>query len=142
MTVKQYFPDGKAQVEYWKLSTETLELCSTQWKLTQKGQKPYLPLQTTPPTFPLKKDQIGTASQDMHLCMHHTWLREMQIIYLCFCHLPNSIALALSEMDKKSRELHVTLRPNKCTTITFDGIKQDGSFIYNTPVKWPHKKRF
>ena len=48
-------------MEYRNLSTETLDLCSTQWKLAQKGQESYVALQTTPPTFPYKKAQIGAA---------------------------------------------------------------------------------
>ena len=54
-TVKEYFANGQALVEYTDSSTELIDLKLIQWMLTRKGQKPFLPMDKYPPKFILKR---------------------------------------------------------------------------------------
>ena len=125
VTVKQYFSDGKAEVEYRDLvAMETLDLRSTQWKLTRKGQKPYLPLQTMPPNFPLKNIRTEAAKVKTCTFASHTgkgFADDLTVLSLS----AQDYVLALSEIKKKCRDVDLTLRPDKCVTIIFDGNKMD-----------------
>ena len=108
-TKKQFFPDGKAQVEYRNLSTETLDLCSTQWKLTRKGQRPYLPLQKSPPNFPLKKAILGAAKVNMCTSTPHTvkgYADDLSV----FLSSAQVHACIVKNIDKKTRDLDLSPR--------------------------------
>ena len=105
---------------------ETLDLPSTQWKLTRKGQKPYLPLQTTPPNFPLKKIRTEAAKVKTCTSASHTVKGFADDLTVLSSSAQDHV-LALSEIDKKCTDLDLILRPDKCVTIIFDGNKMNQS---------------
>ena len=78
----------------------------------------------SPPTFPLKKAQIGAAKVKMCTSAPHTVKGYADDLFV-FSSSAQDHAIALSEIDEKSRDLDLTLRTNKCTTIIFDGNQMD-----------------
>ena len=114
--VKEYFEDGKARIEYADLATEILDLHSIPYELTRKGQKPYLPFSKPPSKFPLTK--IREESSKSKLCSSnpHSVKGYTDDISVISNSIPDH-KLALSEIDQKSSDLDLSLRPDKCVSM-------------------------
>ena len=98
--------------------------CSIEWKHTRKGQRPFLPLSKTPSVLPLKK--IRQDAKEIKYCLSspHT------VKGFARCFRPTSVNISehqslLSDLSTYSQNLDLTLRPDKCISVIFDGSKMD-----------------
>ena len=120
-TVKEYFANGQALVEYTDSSTELIDLQSIQWMFTRKGQKPFLPMDKYPPKFPLKRIREESNKPKTYLSTPRSvkgYADDLTVISSNIEHHRLSLNIISQRAD-------LTLKPEKCISITFDGEKID-----------------
>ena len=128
--VSEYHSDGEVTIEYADKATERLNLNVVEWKHTRKGQRPFLPLSRAPPVFPLKK--IRQDAKELKHCLSspHTVKRFANDLSVFSSNISDHQSL-LSDLSIYSQNLDLTLRPDKCISVIFDGKKMDHKTIFS-----------
>jgi hypothetical protein len=122
--VKGYDSECKALIEYADSSTESINLHSVKWLLTRKGQKHYLPLDKPPGKFPLKKLRAECEKPKFYLSSAHTTKAYADDISIISSNTQDHKA-CLDEFSSKAADLDFILKPEKCASILFDGLRID-----------------
>ena len=95
-----------------------------EWKHTRKGQRPFLPLSTTPPVFPLKKIRLDAKELKHCLSSPHTVKGFADDLSVFSTNIRDHQSL-LSDLSIYYQNLDLTFRPDKCISLIFDGKKMD-----------------
>ncbi len=128
--VKEHLSDGTSIIEYSNNATETINLHSVKWKLTTKAQKPYLPQNLKPPSFPLKKVRDKTLKPKFVASSDHS-AKAFADDLSVFSSSPQDHQSLLSSIDNSCSDLGLTLKPEKCVSIVFNGFKMDHSTTFS-----------
>ena len=122
--VSKYHPDREVTIKYADKATERVNLNAVEWKHTRKGQRPYLPLSKSPPVFPLKK--IRQDAKELKYCFSssHTVKGFADDLSVFSSNISDHQSL-LSDLSIYSQNLNLTLRPDKCVSVIFNGSMMD-----------------
>ena len=128
--VCEYHSNGEATIEYADKSTERLNLNMAEWKHTRKGQKSYLPTTKNPPVFPLKR--IRENSKEIKYCLSspHTVKGFADDLSVFSSKISDHQSL-LTELSSYCQDLDLTLRPDKCISVIFDGKKMNHNTTFS-----------
>ena len=128
--VSEYHSDGEATIEYANEATEWVNQNTVEWKHTRKGQRLFLPLSRTPPVFPLKK--IRQDAKELKYCLScpHT-VKGFADDLLVFSSNISEHQSLLSDLSTYSQDLDLTLRPDKCISVIFNGNKMDHNITFS-----------
>jgi hypothetical protein len=120
--VSSYCSDSHVNIVYHNNTTEKVDLNSVRWEFARKNSKPYLPINTTPPVYPLKKQRAAATD------LKYTWSEDQRVkayaddlTYLSVS--KDDHQLALTAISQSCQELDLEIRPDKCVTYCFDGQK-------------------
>ena len=130
--VKEHLPDGTTCIEYANKATETVNLYSVQWEPTRKGQKPYLSTNSKPPQFPLKKIRSEISKSKYFNSTQHSAKAFADDLSVFSSSIKDHHSLLLA-IDDKCSDLDLTLKPEKCVSIVFNGVKMDHTMSF--PLK-------
>ena len=120
--VIEYHVDSSATLVYRDGATESIDLHSVKWFFTRKNGKAYLPTDTTPPTYPLKKQRDAAmlpkyAWSDSH--KSKAYADDLTLLSVS----KQDHQLALSSLSRSCQDLGFEIRPDKCVSYCFDGHK-------------------
>ena len=118
--VREYLPDGLAKIEYPDQATEVLNLHSTY----KERPKDLLPLSKAPPKFPLKKVREEASKPKLCLSSPHSVKGFADDLTVISSNIADHSA-ALLEIEKKAADLDLSLRPDKCVSVIYDGNRID-----------------
>ena len=98
------------------LKSEIVDLHSVKWSLTRKNSKPFLPFNSTPPVFPLKKvrsmmNQVKYVSSQEHKVK--CFADDLSFI----SRSSDDHQAALSLIDSNCTALDLEIRPDKCYSL-------------------------
>ena len=128
--VSEYHSDGEATIEYANEATEWVNQNTVEWKHTRKGQRLFLPLSRTPPVFPLKK--IRQDAKELKYCLSspHTVKGFADDLSVFSSNINEHQSLSF-DFSTSSQDLDLTLRPDKCISVIFNGNKMDHKITFS-----------
>ena len=118
--VTQYNSDCHTTLLYRDGSTETLDLHSVQWKFARKNSKAYLPLNVSPPDYPLKKQREAAALKKFIWSEPHK-IKAYADDLSFFSLLRQDHQEGLLTISQSCSDLGLEIRPDKCTSYCYDG---------------------
>ena len=127
--VTEYHSDGEDTIEYADKVRERLNLNMIERKHTRKGQRSYLPLSKTPPVFLLKKTHQDAKKLKYRLSSPHTVKGFADDLSVFSFSISDHQSL-LSDLTNYSQDLDLSLRPDKCISLIFDGKKMDSKTTF------------
>ena len=96
-----------------------LPLKSTKWYLTRKGGRHYLPQDTPPPRYPLKKLREEASKIKLYISHPHSikgFADDLTVLSTTFC----DHWLALEKIESCCSDLDLEFRPDKCVTFCYN----------------------
>ena len=103
-----------------------------QWEPTRKGKKPYLSTNSKPPQFPLKKIRSEISKSKYFNSTQHSAKSFADDLSVFSSSIKDHHPLLLA-IDDKCSDLDLTLKPEKCVSIVFNGVKMDHTMSF--PLK-------